>query len=237
MNIAENYIGNELELFSHAHNWKSYYRKKLTPFIKGDVLEAGAGIGETTLHLYNETVTSWTCLEPDARLAAQISDKINKKALPDACRLKIGTTDDYTLSPQFDSIIYIDVIEHIEDDHQELKRATALLRPGGYLVILVPAHQWLFSPFDQAIGHFRRYNKQRLLSAVPAELSLEKITYLDCFGLLASLMNKFFLKKSYPTIAQVRFWDRYIVPVSRFADPLLFNCTGKSLIGAWKKVK
>ncbi|MBL0098135.1 MAG: hypothetical protein IPP46_17795 [Bacteroidetes bacterium] len=50
---------------------KGYYRKKLTPFISGDVLEAGAGIGETTRHLFNENVTSWTCLEPDAALAAK----------------------------------------------------------------------------------------------------------------------------------------------------------------------
>ncbi|MBK9319894.1 MAG: class I SAM-dependent methyltransferase [Bacteroidetes bacterium] len=237
MTIAAHYIGNELELFGHAHNWKSYYRKKLIPFITGDVLEAGAGIGETTRHLFNENVTSWTCLEPDAALAAKIQEKLIRKELPEKCTLKIGTTNDYQAGPQFDSIIYIDVIEHIENDQEELLRASKLLRPGGYLVILVPAHQWLFSPFDEAIGHYRRYSKQRLKSAVPAGLQLQKINYMDCFGLFASLTNKLFLRKSYPTIQQVKFWDNYIVPVSKIADPFLFFSTGKSLIGVWKKQK
>lgn len=235
MNIAEHYIGNELELFSHAYNWKSYYRKKLIPFIHGDVLEAGAGIGETTRHLHNEAVKTWTCLEPDAKLAEKIGEKIKANELPANCSLKTGTTDDYPAGPQFDSILYIDVIEHIERDAEELQRACKLLRPNGYLVILVPAHQWLFSPFDQAIGHYRRYNKHMLKEAVPSSLRLQKTEYLDCIGLIASLTNKFFLKKSYPTLQQVKFWDRFIVPVSKIADPLVFHSTGKSLIGIWQK--
>jgi len=235
MTEATHYIGNELELFGHAHNWKRYYREKLIPFITGDVLEAGAGIGETTKHLFNASVTSWTCLEPDASLAAKINEKIERGELPEQCTLKIGTTNDYPPGPQFDSIIYIDVIEHIEDDSKELERAFNLLRPGGHLVILVPAHQWLFSPFDKAIGHYRRYSKKRLSAAVPAGLQLQKINYLDSLGLFASLTNKYFLKKSYPTIQQVKFWDRYIVPVSKITDPFLFFCSGKSLIGVWEK--
>ncbi len=235
MNQTEHYIGNELELFSHAVNWKSYYRKKLLPYINGDVLEAGAGIGETTRHLLNQNVKTWLCLEPDAELAGKIKLKIDSRELPSHCSLRIGTTLDLKAQPQFNSIIYIDVIEHIEDHKAELIRAAALLRPGGHLVILVPAHQWLFSPFDEAIGHYRRYNKSLLKHTVPSGLKLIKINYLDSLGLFASLTNKFFLRKNYPSIQQVKFWDRFIVPVSKLTDPLLLYSTGKSLIGIWKK--
>lgn len=235
MNEASHYIGNELELFSHAHNWKGYYRKPLSPFIRGEVLEVGAGIGETTAHLYNENVTTWLCLEPDASLANKIEKKINEKTLPANCRLQVGTT--HSLSPNtfFDTIIYIDVIEHIEYDIQEIDRASALLKPGGHLIILVPAHQYLFSPFDKAIGHYRRYNKSRLQKVITYSLQKKKLFYLDSLGLLASLTNKWFLKKEYPTLKDVKFWDRIIIPVSKLIDPLIGYSTGKSLIGVWQK--
>ena len=236
MNDTTHYIGNELELFSHAHHWKSYYKQHLAPYITGRVLEVGAGIGETTAHLLNKNVTHWTCLEPDKSLAEKITEKINDRKLPADITLQIGTSSDYPPTPTFDSIIYIDVIEHIEYDADELKRAAQLLKPRGHLVILVPAHQWLFSPFDKAIGHFRRYNKKRLREAIPSELQQLELKYLDSFGLFASLANKVMLRKSYPSIGQVKFWDNYIVPVSKIADPLFGFSAGKTLIGIWKKI-
>ncbi|MBK9636624.1 MAG: class I SAM-dependent methyltransferase [Bacteroidetes bacterium] len=235
MSEASHYIGNELELFSHAHNWKGYYKKHLSPFIKGEVLEVGAGIGETTLHLHNETVSSWLCLEPDASLASKIENKMKEKILPNNSQLQVGTTDSLSPTKLFDTIIYIDVIEHIENDILEIDRASTLLKPGGHLIILVPAHQYLFSPFDKAIGHYRRYNKARLQKVIPASLQKRKIFYLDCLGFFASLTNKWFLKKEYPTLKDVKFWDRLIVPVSKIIDPIIGYSTGKSLIGVWQK--
>lgn len=232
---TSHYIGNELELFSHAHNWKQYYRSRLLPFIKGNVLEAGAGIGETTSHLYNENVERWTCLEPDTELIRQIHEKIYSGKLPRGLDVINGTTDDLAGKEIYDAVLYIDVIEHIEKDHEELQRAFGLLKANGHLIILVPAHQWLYSPFDKAIGHYRRYNKKLLKSAVPPGFKQIKLEYLDSGGLFASLANKLFLHKSYPTLNQIQFWDRTIVPVSKFIDPLTGHITGKSLIGVWKK--
>jgi SAM-dependent methyltransferase len=233
---TEHYIGNELELFSHAINWKNYYRKHLKHYIVGDVLEVGAGIGETTTHLLNANVTSWVCLEPDQSLSNKIVDKLKSGILPDICKVSVGTTIDVAPSLKFDTIVYIDVIEHIEHDKEELQRAYSLLKKGGHLIILVPAHQWLFSPFDHAIGHFRRYNRTRLIEAIPEELKKVELFYLDSLGLLASLTNKLFLKHEYPTLRQVRFWDSVIVPISKLIDPIIGKSTGKSLIGVWRKV-
>lgn len=63
---------------------------------------------------------------------------------------------------RFDTILYIDVLEHIADDRAELVEAARRLNPGGYLVVLSPAHQWLFTAFDAAIGHVRRYTAKSL---------------------------------------------------------------------------
>lgn len=229
------YIGNELELFSQATHWKSYYGKILRPFIQGDVLEVGAGIGETTPYLHNGLVNSWTCLEPDPSLSKRITGKIDAGALPGSCTVRTGTSLDLPQQPTFDTLLYIDVIEHIEDDKGELERAAGLLKDGGHLVVLVPAHNFLRSPFDDAIGHYRRYDKHMLKSISPEALQLKQMSYLDSMGLFASLANKFLLRNSMPTAAQIAFWDRIIVPISTLVDRLTLHQAGKTLIAVWKK--
>ena len=229
------YIGNELHLFQHASNWKQYYAKNLKPFIKGDVLEVGAGNGSTTNYLYDGSQRSWLCLEPDSGLFKELEAKIENKELPDRCACLKGIVSDLDPPQKFDTILYIDVIEHIEDDKAELRQAAEKLNKGGHLIVLVPAHQSLFSKFDTAIGHFRRYDKKMLPPIAPPSLQLKKIKYLDSMGLLASLANKYFLKQDYPTLDQIHFWNNLIIPVSRVTDILTNYSLGKTLIGIWQK--
>ena len=234
---ATHYIGNELELFEHATRWKAYYGRFLRPYLRGRVLEVGAGLGGTTRSLCDGTQADWLCLEPDAQLAARIEALLAQRALPACCRLRVGTLA--TTPPEseglFDAILYIDVIEHIEDDAAELRRAYARLAPGGALLIIVPAHQWLFSAFDQALGHFRRYSRARLRQALPAGARVRRLHYLDSVGLLASAANKLLLHQSTPTAAQIGFWDGTLVPLSRVADRLTGFAWGKSVLAVAEK--
>lgn len=228
------YIGNELELFAKAINWKEYWSSKVVPYIKGDVMEVGAGIGGTTNVLVRKSnYKSWLCLEPDQTLASQISDTLDNHT--SEIRIVCGFVQDLDPDKKFDTILYIDVIEHIENDDSELKKAYERLNPGGALIILVPAFNWLFSPFDEAVGHFRRYTKTMLKAVVPKELRKEKLNYLDFGGFLASVVNKLLLQQSIPTLKQISFWDRVIVPCSKIVDPLIGYSAGKTLVGIWIK--
>jgi SAM-dependent methyltransferase len=146
-----------------------------------------------------------------------------------------GTLHTIDAGQRFDTIIYVDVLEHIANDREELNVAAGLLRPGGRIIVLSPAHQWLFTPFDAAIGHFRRYNRSMLRSISPTGLRLEYLIYLDSAGLTASAANLFLLRKSMPTKAQLRFLDHWIVPVSRGLDKLLLHSVGKSIIAVWRR--
>lgn len=229
------YIGNELHLFQYAENWKKYYGNFIRPYIKGKVLEVGAGIGSTTTHLCDGNHEEWLCLEPDPNMYNELKDKIDAKKLPACCKSKKGVSADIDGTAKYDTILYIDVIEHIEDDRQELAHCMKHLNTNGHLIVLVPAHQFLFNEFDKAIGHYRRYNKKKLLSAAPGDLQLQKLFYLDSVGLFASMMNKYFLKQDYPTIKQINFWDKAMVPVSKITDRIINYTLGKSLIGIWKK--
>jgi hypothetical protein len=115
-----------------------------------------------------------------------------------------------------------------------VQRVAAHLKPGGYLVVLGPAHQWFFSPFDQAIGHYRRYNRASLAALKPQGLTLQRIKYLDSVGLLASLGSRL-LSQKMPTPSQIKLWDQWMVPISRCLDRILNFTIGKSVLGVWVK--
>ena len=114
-------------------------------------------------------------------------------------------------------------------------RATAHLQPGGHLVVLSPAHQFLYTPFDRAIGHFRRYSRASLRAAAPPELRETNLIYLDSVGMIASAANRLLLSQSMPSEHQILAWDRLMIPVSRVLDPLFLNRVGKSVVGIWRR--
>jgi SAM-dependent methyltransferase len=227
------YVGSELELFSDVWNWKNYWSSQIRPFLNGDILEVGAGIGSNTRLLDTGGTGRWVCLEPDPELMSQLTKNLTAQPAKRSYEITCGTLE--SLPGQlFDTIIYIDVLEHIEHDAEELKNAAAHLKPGGHVIVLSPAHQRLFSPFDTAIGHFRRYNKALLLAVAPPTLRLECMRYLDCAGMLLSAANMLLLKQSMPTKKQLSIWDRWVVPVSRVLDKPLGYAIGKTIIGVWK---
>lgn len=236
MNDSLTYQGEELALFSEAHNWKRYIANKLRPHLGQRVLEVGAGLGATTQTLCTGREALWVSLEPDDKLFSQLKNKAENKQLPPSCQIVQGTLQ--TLSAtigNFDTILYVDVLEHIEDVSKELEHANSRLTENGRVIALCPAHPWLYTPFDAAIGHFRRYNRQTYHDETPADLELVSSYYLDSVGLLASLGNRFVLQSSYPSIKQIRIWDRMMIPLSRILDKILFNSIGKSVVGIWSK--
>jgi 2-polyprenyl-3-methyl-5-hydroxy-6-metoxy-1,4-benzoquinol methylase len=202
--------------------------------LRGDVLEVGAGIGANTLALVDRAAR-WTCLEPDARLLAEARNAHAQSELAPRVSYVCGTLESLDEGVAYDAIVYLDVLEHIEDDKAEMRRAAAHLAPGGALVVLAPAHQGLYSEFDRSIGHFRRYDRASLAAVEPAGLVRVQLRYLDSVGLCASLANRVFLHQSRPSLKQIRTWDRAMVPLSKVLDPLLFFGVGKSILGVWRR--
>lgn len=229
------YIGKELELFAEAKHWKRYLARQMRPFLGKRVLEVGAGIGKTTAILCDGTQEEWTCLEPDPQLLLEVEKEIAAGNLPSCCRPRPGTLSSFEESDLFDSILYVDVLEHIEDHRAEAALAFAHLRPGGHLIVLSPAHPFLFTPFDHAIGHFRRYTLRSLAEISPEGATRARWRYLDAVGFFASLANRLLLSQAMPTARQLWVWDKLMVPLSRLLDPLLFYRFGKSVLGIWRR--
>lgn len=234
--MSYRYIGTELELFAAAANWKTYAAQNIVRFVSGRVLEVGAGIGANAVFLHNDRVYEWTCLEPDTDLAGRIEERLRHGELPQSCRVVNGTIASFDGAARFDTILYIDVLEHIADDRSELARAAQLLLPEGRLVVLAPAHQFLFSPFDTAIGHYRRYNQTMLRALTPPGCRVETTMMLDSAGLFASLANRVLLSAPLPTRRQIAIWDRLLVPVSLVLDRATAHRFGKTVVAVWRKV-
>lgn len=231
--MIQAYIGSELELFAAATNWKTYFASMLAPFVGARVLEVGAGIGSNIPFLHTPAVRQWTSLEPDPDLAQRIAERIALGELPATCQVLIGTIDSIEKESRFNTVFYIDVLEHIADDVAEMSRAAGHLAPGGNLVVLAPAHQFLFSEFDAAIGHHRRYNAESLTAVTPPGCRLRICFMLDCVGFFASLANRFMLAAAMPSTRQIAFWDKVLVPLSRVLDKPTAHKFGKSIVAVW----
>lgn len=226
------YPGTELDVFAHARNWKAYLRELMSPWLRGHVLEVGAGIGGTTSAFRDNAQESWTALEPDGSLAERLRARVFDARLP--VDVRVGSLASLPENRRFDCILYIDVLEHIEDDAGELRLAGQRLAPSGAIVVLSPAHQALYSPFDAAIGHHRRYSRRQLTAITPETLRLVHTQYIDTVGLLLSAGNRLVLKSAAPSLAQVVFWDRRCIPLSRRLDRLLGGRVGKSVLAVWR---
>jgi SAM-dependent methyltransferase len=229
------YIGNELDVFQYATNWKRYWSRCLKPFLGSDILEVGAGLGINTKLLCNPSYNQWLAIEPDNNMITDLTNQQEAGVFPDNCEFRETTIQSLLDTELFDTIMYIDVLEHIKHDSQELIDAATHLSPGGYLIVLSPAYQYLYTSFDKAIGHYRRYTANMMSDITPPECRIEKIFYLDSVGLLASLGNQMFLKQSEPSRQQILFWDRMMVPLSYSIDWIIRYRAGRSVIAVWQK--
>lgn len=231
------YEGTELDLFAHARNWKRYFRAAIASSIGRRVAEIGAGNGGTTEVLAKLPHEVWYALEPDRTLLSRLEDSRTAGKIPASVVPLPGTLGDLPANARLDTILYVDVLEHIADDAGELQRAAQRLEPGGHVVVLSPAYQALYSPFDAAIGHHRRYTRTGLKRLTPPELIFEKGFYLDSMGVLASAANLLLLKQSEPAMRQIMLWDRVLVPCSRLLDKAAAHSFGRSVIAVWRRKK
>ena len=233
--VTSSYVGSELDLFSSALNWKAYWSSIIRPYLGVRILDVGAGIGATAKTFAKLECDCYLALEPDESLVDRMRKDLVVGYFPSTFETLVGTSQILGSDLRFDTILYIDVLEHIAEDREELARAASHLLPGGRIVVLSPAHQWLFSAFDLAIGHVRRYDKATLLLAKPADMFTERLFYLDSVGMLASLGNRVLLRSASPSIGQILLWDRWMVSVSRRLDRIAGFRVGKSIVAVFRK--
>ena len=223
------YSGKELDAFSYAKRWKRYWWGQIRPFVGCDILEVGAGCGNNVGIFNLKPGIHYTGIEPDQELADVLKLRLDEMSF-EKSSVVVGCSGQLVGKHCFDTVVYLDVLEHIEDDKAELRLAFDLLREGGHLIILSPAYQWLYSAFDRSVGHWRRYNVAALKSVIPEGGIEVRVRHLDSVGLLASVAMKIFSRSGKASKGSVTIWDRMLVPISRCVDPLMRYWLGRSLL-------
>ena len=199
-----------------AVNYNRWLFERARPYLGGHVLDAGAGIG--TFSALAAEVAEVTALEPDPVFADALRSRFGDRVT--VVEADVETLETADLADRFDAIICFNVLEHVADDVAALARFRSVLRPGGRLLLLVPAHPVLGSRFDRAVGHVRRYTKPRLAAALAeAGLTEEVNRYVNPVGAIGWFVSmRIGGRDTLPGI-QLRAFDR-MVPVLRPLDRL-----------------
>ena len=224
------YPGEELDNFDKATVWRKYIYFEIKKFISGKVLEVGAGIGSFTNN-YMSMIEDITLSEVDKDNFEIIKNKFKNHKI-DITR---KTTNE--INTKFDTIMYLNVLEHIEKDKEEIKNAISRLNSKGHLIILVPAHNRLYSKFDEAVGHFKRYEINFFKNLSLENCKIKKVIYLDAMGYFLYYLNKiFFSEETYPSKLKIFIWDKIFTPLTFILDKLLINKFGKNILNIVKKL-
>ncbi len=228
-----NYNGWELQSFDAANNFRDYQNKIIIKYIKGKVAEVGPGNGVNS-ELFLKRLKKLFLYEPSYKLYKNLKKKYKNKK-----KIKIFNSKFKKNSKKFDTILYLDVLEHILDHKKELNSAIFSLKRGGHLIINVPAFSFLYSNFDKDVGHYRRYSKKSIKKIINENnCKIMQLKYYDIIGFFLSLISKFLTFTDYRKNFRnkILLWDS-LVPLSKFLDKILFNIFGKSLICVIKKTK
>lgn len=219
-------LASSLDSLDDALNYRDWIVDLATPHLAEPLLEVGAGHGTFTESFAE--LGSVTAVEPGAYGAALLTDRF---ADDDRVTTVSGTVADVADAPAFGSSVMINVLEHIEDDQGVLREIRDRLEPGRCLVIWVPAFQLLYSPFDEKLGHVRRYRKQQLeVDVARAGFDVVDSRYVNLPGWFSWLLLVRLLRQEPTSAATVKIFDRYIVPVVRWVEDRIRMPFGQSVL-------
>ena len=223
------YSGAEFEALSQADNYYGWIRSLFARHLRGRVAEVGAGRGNFSERLLNlESVRESLLVEPDTVLAAELRTRF-----ADEPRVAIleGTFEQQHIEGPLDAMVLVNVLEHIEDDAGLVAAAHRALRPGGALLLFVPAGPALYGSLDAAFDHFRRYERKALAGLLERHaFRLEDIRYVNAPGALIWFLAGRVFRQQTIRVAQMRLYDRLAIPVIRRLETLVPPPRGQSLL-------
>lgn len=202
-----------------AANYNDWTFSLFAPYVRGRVFEVGCGVGTFTRRLVAAPgVMSVVSIDVVPAAVAHC-----RAAIADP-RLEVRTADVRAVTGEFDLVLCMNVLEHIEDDGAALRHMVERLAPGGTLFLLVPAHPWLYSSFDRESGHYRRYNK-RGMNALMARAGVAPAAcrsfYFNSIGAAGYWAVYTLLGKAPRASAadEIGWFDRLVVPWQRRLEP------------------
>src|SRR5580692_5731729 len=223
------YTLEDQERMTRAKNYFAWQHRLVTRELGRRIIEIGCGIGNfTSLILDREAIVALD-VEPDCveRLKERFPDRTNLHAF--ACDINAPEFFDLQ-SFRADSCVCLNVLEHIEDDLEALRRMASVIAPDGIVVLIVPAFPSLHGPIDELLGHYRRYTRASISKlAETAGLTVKTARYINAIGFFAWWTNAHILKRRAQSAAQIEIFDRYIVPLASRLESWMNPPFGQSL--------
>lgn len=224
-------------------NYREYQFDLVRKYIGKEILEVGTGDREFTrlLEKNNPNITKCVSIEPSGSFYSAFSNKKFPKPFTFIQR------DLFKMNKQtsgfFDTALFIHVLEHIKEDQRALDHAYTFLKPGGRVVIIVPAMTWLFSDHDRSLGHYRRYTKASMNQIIDKKkFNIEDMWYQDILGMIGSFLYFKLQKIRLKTSRGVRLiqtsgqlYDTYIIPFERVIEKIIRFPLGLTLTVILKK--
>lgn len=225
---TQDYQTGALENLAQVETYNQWLVSKFEKYLGQQILEIGSGLGNITLKVKEK---GFKIIPTDIdKTYLNSLKKINKNAF------YLNITDaNSNIINKFDTIIAINVLEHIKNDTKALRNIYGLLKPDGIFVILVPAHKILFGSYDKLAGHKRRYSKTAISQRLKKTgFDILQISYLNKISALGWFINARLLKrKGFPKM-QLTFF-KLLVPFLNFFDKIIPFDFGISIIGIAKK--
>lgn len=228
------YEGKDLEAMASAPNYYQWVLEEFAPFIKGKVLEVGAGRGTFSARLEECPITELVAVEPSEEMYPLLAKRFHDDEQV-TCRQAFFPDLSAQYRDHFDTAVYINVLEHIKDDKDELRHVYMSLKDGGTACIFVPALSWLFSESDRTVGHYRRYHKSKLKKLLEETgFEVVSIRYFDIAGVLPWLLFMKYMKGTV-TGNGVAVYDSVIVPIMKRLESVVTPPLGKNLMVVARK--
>jgi SAM-dependent methyltransferase len=230
------FFAQDLLQMARAHNYRRWQFRLVAPYVRGQVLEVGGGIGNFTPDL-SRIADSVISLEPNAACHQELLEKT--KPLPNVKIYNVTAEqlDRYVPADyQADTVVCMNVLEHLADDEAALQSFSQRLRIGGFMVLLIPAVPWAFGEIDRRLGHYRRYSKASARAVLgKCSLTPVRLSYFNFIGLWGWLWNTRVTKRQTQSDKQIYIFDNFIVPWQSRLESFLPVPLGQSLLAVARK--
>ncbi len=228
-----------LNVVAEADRFNIWMYHTIKPYCPGNILEIGSGIGNISDFFLkdNQTITLSDIRQNYVDILKQKHQ--GKTKLKDVIIMDIIDPDFDTKFEKyfgtFDSVYALNIVEHVKDDTQAIANIKKLLKPGGNMVILVPAYQKLYNGFDKELEHYRRYN-MKMLDQLMTKNKLEVIhhQYFNFIGVFGWWFSGNVLKKKTIPEGQMKLYNS-LVPIFKIVDKVIANSMGLSVISIGRK--
>ena len=220
----------ELEIMAGASNYNEWIWETIAPYIGNRVLEIGSGIGTFTEFLASKPMIIATDIAPNCidHLKSRFANSRNV-AIHELDIERIDFTEWSNI--KLDTVMCINVLEHIENDILALRNIHSILDTGGKLILMVPAFQCVYGTIDKFDGHYRRYSKVEVISKLStAEFSIVQCHFFNSIGLLAWYYVNRVARSNRTSVTKVRMYDRFVIPFLRRLESILNPPFGQSII-------